>query len=194
MTTGKFKHPEILNINQLPDTIIWEIQKRLPVGSHIFEYGTWKWRNAIPLAQAGYRVNVQDISSEYLDSIRKQNIKNITIEMPWDALNHFMNNTFDTILCIRVLHFMTKTNATTLIEKMQNHTNIWWFNAVNFFIDTTEHHPDFFFPSIEEMSHLYSWWNIIFESWIMISDISKSTSGRQMFQKSILFQKTPRAL
>lgn len=51
MSIGEFAHPELLNPTQDVDPIILEMQKYIPEDATIFEYGTGKGRNAIPLAR-----------------------------------------------------------------------------------------------------------------------------------------------
>lgn len=189
---------DILSLKNPPDEVINILMQNISKSNSIFEYWTWLWRNAIPLALNGYNVVVQDLNKDFLDILRKnyESIKynndecwKIFIEDYWNALDYELNNNYDVFICIRLLHFMQKKDAIKLIYKMQEHTYIWWYNVINFFIDKTIHNKDFFFPSVSEILEIYKYWTIIYESNIIESEITLTTNWRQMFQKSILFKK-----
>lgn len=192
MSIGEFAHPELLNPTQDVDPIILEMQKYIPEDATIFEYGTGKGRNAIPLARVWYSIFIQDKSPEYLREIQSLNISNIHIEDAWDASQHILSNDYDVFLCIRLLHFLSVSDAIELMRKMQKHTKKGWLNVLNFFTDETQHKPEFFFPSVEKILSLYAGWHVLFESDIKISEANTATNWRRMFQKSILFQKNSR--
>lgn len=190
---------EMLSLENLPDQIIHKMNDYLPKNAVIFEYWTGLGRNAIPLAKNWYEVHVQDLNEKLLDSLKttwdilKASSNNeywkLIIENSWDALNHEPEHEYDGFICIRVLHLLSPENAWNIIYKMQKNTKIWWLNAINFFTSDTLHKPDFFFPSIQELKNVYKEWNTVFESSI-VSEANERTNWRQMFQQSILFEKT----
>jgi hypothetical protein len=75
---------------------------------------------------------------------------------------------------------------------MQERTLPGGFNAFSYFTDATEHKPEFFYPSTEELenSYLDRGWTTVIQSEICPSKPGESTNGRIMYQKSILFQKS----
>lgn len=105
-------------------------------------------------------------------------------------MTHVLSQQYDAFLCIRLLHFLGSIeNAWTVVHKMQEHTKPGGFNAINFFTAQTIHKPEFFFPTVEEMIEAYAGWEICYQPPTRVNEISATTSGRPMYQQSILFQK-----
>ena len=138
-------------------------------------------------------MQVQDKNSEFIEILREicveEHISNISIEKSSEAEDHIPEKDFDAFICIRVLHFLRIHNAQSVIRNMQKYTKEWGYNVLQVFLEQTEHHPEYFFPTLEHIKELYKWWTLILKTEIIASEKTETTNGRIMYQIGILFQK-----
>lgn len=184
---------DILNPNQDADFIVQKLLSFLPSWASVFDFGAWKWRQAIFLAKNGVQVYVQDREKDYLEVIEaiciQENLSNIFIEEVSEAQNYKLKTNYDALLCIRVLHFLGTEDAKKVIENMKEHTKKGWHNVLQVFLKETEHKPEYFFPDLSELETLYNWWQMVTKTEVKNSESSNTTNGRIMYQMGIIFRK-----
>lgn len=170
--------------NNWPKYIVEKLTKHLDKWSSVFEYWVWPWWNSIFLAENWYNVEAQDISDKMIEIFRA-NFKSRWLDiLVTDCLAQdvYHSKKYDAFVCTYVLHFMTKEEALKVIRNMQYNTNIWWFNALEIFTkDNLFSRDDRFYPNIQELIDLYTWWTVI-ENDISIWS-NKSINAKILFKK-----------
>ena len=192
----KYENPDYWSMMDLShgiDSVVKKLTEILSSGS-VFEFGAWRGRNAIPLAEMGYRVYAQDVAEKPISDLiatSRQKWLDILVSVG-DANKQLLTENYDAFLCLRVLHFMETTDAWTVLENMKSHTKSNWCHALVIFTDKTPHGPTNtiespFFPSVEEIKEFYSDWKVMFEE-VSNSDSTKTTCGKSMTRVTLLLR------
>lgn len=178
-----------------PDPITLSLIRELAPNSLVFEYATGLGRNAIPLALAGHRVQVQDLRQELLAELKSKITPDMKIETlhAGDALEHKLRGNYNAFSVIRLLHFLETDDAWTLMERMLMHTGSSGLHSLAFFTDESEK-PETnltrpFYPSIDEIKSHYKGWQQIGETLITRNDPSETSNGKVLVQAQMLFRK-----
>ncbi len=181
------KYWNMLWIEHGMDTVVEKLKSLLPVWSEIFEYGAGRWRNAIPLSENWNQVTAQDIVQRAVtDLMEMARSKNICINpLVWDAREVKHDKSYDAFVIIRMLHFLPKREAISVIQNMKTHTKVGGYNACVVFSEDLAKDKGFYFPTREEFLEQYTWWKIIFED----TKIKKMTEWREMPRFSMLLQR-----
>jgi hypothetical protein len=82
--------------------------EKLPADATIFEYGTGRGRNLIPMLQAGFTVHAQDIWTEAIDDVvsnTREYVDKLILHKS-NAVSHRITQAYDAFVCIRLLHFL----------------------------------------------------------------------------------------
>lgn len=178
-----------------PDPIILALIQELAPNSLVFEYAAGLGRNAIPLALAGHRVQVQDLRQELLTELKSKITPELKIEVlhAGGALEHKLRGNYNAFSVIRLLHFLETDDAWAIMERMLMHTESSGLHALAFFTDesgkpkTSLEKP--FYPSIEEVRSHYNGWQQIGETIITRHEPSDTSKGETMVQAQMLFRK-----
>jgi len=178
-----------------PDPIILTLIRELAPNSLVFEYGAGLGRNAIPLAAAGHRVQVQDLRQELLTELKSKITPDLKIETlhAGDAAEHKLRGTYNAFSIIRLLHFLETDDAWKLLERVLMHTESSGLHSLAFFTDESEK-PETdlerpFYPSVEEVKNHYEGWQQIGETLITRHEPSETSKGKILIQAQMLFRK-----
>lgn len=150
-----------------PDVVVEDIIKFRSSGS-VLELGAGEGRNALFLADNGFQVTAQDISTVGLDKINKlARAKGLNIDTELKDISTIdLADNFDVLVCTFVLHHLKREQALDLIRQMQIHTNIDGLNVISTFTedgDFYRNNPDTdnFYLKAEELKDLYDTWEIL---------------------------------
>lgn len=127
----------ILSIENGMNPSVTLLAQKLNPGAVVCEIGVGEGRDAIPLADQDFIIHVQDFDSEkypkLLENITEKNAErmisgkaplNIRVDAPCDAKDYNMTQDYDAIISVRMLHFMERENALSVIGKIQKNTNV----------------------------------------------------------------------
>lgn len=90
------------------DPIVRRMMEKLPPEASVFEFGAGRGRNALPMAEAGFRVVAQDVWGTALEDLASRAAESGTsVEIrKCDAGKLSLEEGYDALVCIRTLHFL----------------------------------------------------------------------------------------
>ncbi|HUG39708.1 MAG TPA: class I SAM-dependent methyltransferase [Longimicrobiales bacterium] len=131
---------------------ILELLDRLPRGARVLDLGAGDGRNAIPLARAGHRVTAVDRSRWALAALRRAAIRAgcatrtdqpLGMEIVEADLATFCPlDDYDLVIAHGVLHLLSPTECTGLLERVRRHTRPGGWHVIAVFTDTIPPPPD----------------------------------------------------
>ena len=135
----------------------------------ILDLGCGEGRNALFLAEKGFKVLGVDKSDKSISimldraqQIRKKTGKELQLSgLNIDILTYYVNENFDAVICMNILHFFDKKDIIKVVKNIKNSTKINGFNVIDVF---TEDNPYKNLPYLfkkEELKELYKDWKIL---------------------------------
>jgi tellurite methyltransferase len=121
-----------------PSTEFYELAKKMPAGAKVLDLGCGDGRNAIFLAENGFKITAIDISEMGIEKLQKYAISKgltITTEVQ-DMRDYVFNETFDLIIAHGSLHLIEREYWARLIEEIKSHTNQNGYNVIAVFTNT----------------------------------------------------------
>jgi tellurite methyltransferase len=145
--TSRGPHKDHTNINPLinlhttispPYKMMDRVTGLLSPGASVLDIGCGDGRNAIYLASKGFKVTAYDISVARIGRLlllaQKQHV---TIDaFVGDMREYRYSHTYDLIVCMGVLHLVTREEALRVIKEMKEHTAPGGYNIVGVLTDT----------------------------------------------------------
>lgn len=134
----------------------------------LLDCGSGDGRNAVYFAQHGFDVDAVDISQVACDQLRTAvNDKKLVVRVfVGDATAMRLDKTYDVILCVYMLHHISRESAAELIKNMKAHTadqglNVIMAHTVNgdFFRQNIEGNN--FFDDNNSVHEFYSDWEVL---------------------------------
>ncbi len=149
-----------------PDKLVAKLPEYLQNG-FILELGAGEGRNGLWLARHGFQVEARDISSVGVEKINKIAMgEKLSIRAIKADVQEPLQEMYDAIVAILILHHLTREKALKVIEQMKNHTRPFGYNLVtaitkegDFF--KRELTTNKFFPAIGEMKKIYGNWEVL---------------------------------
>lgn len=134
---------------------------------------------------------MQDIAKKPLENLANTSgARNLNIRTQnSDAVSCILDGKYDALVCIRVLHFMTKGEGWGVIRNMQNSTVDDGYNALVLFIPPTRFSEEYFCPMTEELIEKYAGWEIAYQE-TETSEPTANSNGKSMTRLNILFKKS----
>ena len=114
-----------------------QLVKLLPPGASVLDLGCGEGRNALYLAEQGFKVIAVDISRagiEKLNHFARQRGLSITAEVQ-DMKDYTFPHNYDLIIAHGSLHLIEREHWTRLIDKIKTHTCASGYNAIVVFTD-----------------------------------------------------------
>ncbi len=161
----------------LPSQEIREIASQLPTAARVLDLGCGEGRNALFLAECGFRVTAVDISESGIRKLkalaRERNLE-IRSEVA-DMRTYQYSDLFDLIVSHGCLHLVERVSWQQLIPRFKAHTHPGGFNVVVVFTDTLPPPDDLkdfclgLFKEKEVFS-MYSDWEVVLQQSYTIQD------------------------
>jgi 2-polyprenyl-3-methyl-5-hydroxy-6-metoxy-1,4-benzoquinol methylase len=133
--------------------------------------------NFIELAKKGFDVSLVDISESVIRGIRKKaEEEGIKVRVfAVDVRNFKFREKYDVILCLGLLHFLTREEGYGLLNKMKKHTKRNGLNIVIAFRkgDKSQTKEDSFYVRKGELKRIYRDWKIL--------DYEEYREGKNLF-------------
>jgi tellurite methyltransferase len=109
----------------------------LPSGANVLDIGCGEGRNALYLAEQGCNVTAIDISAAGIGKLKHfADRKGLSIAAEVRDMKHYtFTNKYDLIIAHGSLHLIEREHWSSLIQKMQAHTNAGGYNVVVVFTD-----------------------------------------------------------
>jgi 2-polyprenyl-3-methyl-5-hydroxy-6-metoxy-1,4-benzoquinol methylase len=155
-----------------PTPLVRALEKFITSGN-VLDMGAGVGQNRIYLASRGFDVLATDISGVAIQRIRENAHKNAVSlrAQVIDVVHQELENEFDVILCLGVLHHLHSDDALLVIKKIQQHTKPMGFNAINAFTRRGAFYAsdpntrNFYVDGKDDLAKLYSGWalHICFE-------------------------------
>ena len=160
-----------------PSHEIREVASRLPPEARVLDLGCGEGRNALFLAECGFRVTAVDISEagiRKLNTLAKERQLDIRSEVE-DMRTYRFPNMFDLIVSHGCLHLVERESWQQLIPRFKVHTNPGGFNVVVVFTDTIPPPDDLkeFCLGLfreKEVFLMYSDWELVLQQSYTIQD------------------------
>lgn len=169
-----------------PEKVVSEIIKYKTSGS-VLELGAGEGRNSLFLAEQGFEVTAQDMSSvgvEKLTAAAQKKGLHIRAEVK-DIRTLNLDQGYDVFVCTYVLHHLSWEDAISLIKQMQEYTNDGGLNTITTFTkdgDFYQNNPstENFYPSEGELKELYANWEVLEYEEVASRTFSKRSDGSSM--------------
>lgn len=148
-----------------PTKRIIEFEKTLKRRSKILDLGCGEGRIALYLSKKGHKVDAMDISETAISKLKgwaKQGKLKINAEVA-DLENYKIKKSYDVIIALASIHFLSKKKVYNMIKEMKKRTNKGGINFITVFRkgDPAEGHFKMYFFNNGELSKLYSDWEIV---------------------------------
>jgi tellurite methyltransferase len=163
-----YRDADIATFGTRPNQDVEEMWPDFARNWSILEVGCGEGKNALFLAEKGFDVHAFDISAagiQKLNSIAAR--RNIRINS-WvqDLTQYDFNRRFDVIISYGTLHFVTKNEWRTFLQKAQKHTLRGGLHIIQIFTDTMPASPDIapFARGLAgegELFSMYSGWDVL---------------------------------
>lgn len=159
------ENPQVFGFG-FPAEQVAHVSKYMKTGSAL-ELGAGQGRNSLYLASKGFKTTAIDISPIGIESINKEahNRGVILDAKVGDITTLEINDSYDVIISIFVLHHLTDSQALDLIKKMQIKTNPGGLNVFNVFMNQgdlmQDRELDSFYLKPGELRDLYQGWEIL---------------------------------
>lgn len=145
--------------------VVEAVQQMQP--GYALEMGCSNGRNAIYLAQHGFKVKAVDINSGGISALqeiaKQESLDKITADI-YDINDANLNDSFDFIACTVTLMFLNPENVMPVIADMQKCTNSGGYNLIVCAMDTDSTPSPFGFPFTfdeNELKNAYTGWELI---------------------------------
>lgn len=149
-----------------PNRYVVKILKLVDSGK-VLDVGVGEGRNALFLAEKGFKVTGIDISKVAVEKFLK-NAKERNLEVEGyviDALEYDPGTDYDVVICTGTLHYFPTSRLGELMDNIKGHTKVGGINVLTAFTKSDEgfkEYPDFhFFEDEEELRKIYKDWEII---------------------------------
>ena len=149
----------------------------LPLGGSALDLGCGEGRNALYLAEHGFKVTAVDISVagiKKLNYLAHQSGLSITAEVQ-DMKNYTFHRSYDLIIAHGSLHLIEREHWAPLIHRIKAHTIVGGYNVLVVFTDTIpapddlkEFHLGLFREG--ELFELYNDWHILLRRSYVLED------------------------
>lgn len=150
-----------------PDKVVTDLFNYRQSGTAL-ELGAGQGRNALFLAEHGFKVMAQDLSDAGIAQINKLAAEKglDVVTQVSDARGINWQENFDVLVSTLMLHHLTHEEAVNLIKLMQEHTNPDGLNAITAFTpegDFFRNNPETnkFYPTEQELRELYADWEVL---------------------------------
>jgi tellurite methyltransferase len=160
-----------------PSQEIREVASQLPPAARVLDLGCGEGRNALFLAECGFKVTAVDISEtgiRKLNSLARKRQLEICSEVA-DMGTYYFRDWFDLIVSHGCLHLVERESWQQLIPRFKAHTNPGGFNVVVVFTDTLPPPDDLkefclgLFRESEVFS-MYADWEVVLQQSYIIQD------------------------
>ncbi len=160
-----------------PSREIREVASQLPTAARVLDLGCGEGRNALFLAESGFRVTAVDISEtgiRKLNTLARERQLDIRSEVA-DMRTYQIPDLFDLIVSHGCLHLVERESWLQLIPRFKAHTNPGGFNVVVVFTDMLPPPDDLkefclgLFQEKEVFS-MYSDWEVLLQQSYTIQD------------------------
>lgn len=169
-----------------PVEAVCQIKNYIDSG-RVLDIGGGEGRNALYLAERGFRVSVNDLSKVGLDKIKLiAKEKGFTIDTHVaDVTEDKIKDDYEVILLTFVLHHMDKLEAVKVIKEAQKHTVIGGINVIETFVNKGGLYErnkvtGRFYPCQKEIEELYKDWDIKELSIKEIMTMARNKEGKPM--------------
>ncbi len=126
------------NVFGKPSREFYDLARMIPKKASVLDLGCGEGRNALFLAQQGYKVTAVDISRAAIEKLKYlANKEGFTIDLAVADIRHFnLENTYDLIVAHGCLHLIERKYSKALIPKLKAATNNGGYNVVAVFTDS----------------------------------------------------------
>lgn len=152
-------------MNPAHSEVVEAVQQIQP--GYALEMGCSNGRNAIYLAQQGFKVKAVDINPSGIGTLQQiaeqESLDNLSAEV-YDINDANLNDSFDFIACTVTLMFLNADNVPAVIADMQNCTKSGGYNLIVCAMDTESTPCPFGFPFTfdeNELKNAYEGWELI---------------------------------
>ena len=172
-----------------PDDFVVKAVSYLPTGEAL-ELGAGQGRNALWLAEHGFKVEATDVSEVGIAHInRKATEKGLDVKAAKIDSREAINKTYDIIVSTYVLYYLKRTGALAVIEQMKSHTRSGGLNVISTFTvegDFYKRNPKAwnFFAELGELRELYKDWEVLEYDEVSEQAAGTNTDGTPMFNVS----------
>lgn len=170
-----YQDENITAFSSEPNATLKEFEHLLDRKSNIVDVGCGEGQNAFYLAKQGYcNVDAFDISEHGITKLQRRCQKNnIRLNaFTADLTTYQFDKNYDMVMSFGTLHFVSKTDWKTFINKAKTHTNINGIHILQIFTDTVPASEDIAPFAIglakdQEIKELYADWEILqFKSYV----------------------------
>jgi len=136
---------------------------RIMKGGRVLDIGAGQGRNSLYLAGNGFDVTATDISADGIENIKEVSTKwgiHVNTQV-LDVVEADLDGFYDVIICSYMMHHLSRTNALSLIAKMERHTNKSGLNIIAAFTDDGDYYEEslgrnLFFLRGDELKSMYA--------------------------------------
>jgi len=184
------------NVFGKPSREFCDLIRMLPNQASVLDLGCGEGRNALFLAQQGYRVTALDISQAAIEKLKYlANKEGLTIDLAIADIRHFnLENSYDLIVAHGSLHLIQRKDWQTLIPALKAVTKRGGYNVVAVFtnrIAPPEDLKDFCIGLFEEgeLFELYADWVEFFKDSYVIEEEHPGSPRHRHSLNKIVAQK-----
>lgn len=150
-----------------PSLLVTKYIGQFPKGKPVLDLGCGSGRNALFVAQNGFKITCVDISSEAIKSLIAK-AKELRIEsninaITQDAVEFDDYGEYGAVMCYTALHFLSDENARRTVKNIKEHTINQGLNIIADFAGDgpLKRNNGNFWLKNEELKSLYSDWEIL---------------------------------
>lgn len=153
----------------------------------VLDLGSGSGRNALFLAQKGFKVSCVDVSSSAMENLTVQakelEVGNNITTLVKDLANFDFDKKYGVIICYTTLHFLPDKDARKLIENIKNNTTAGGINIIADFAGEGPLKRDTaFWLKNDELKDLYNGWEILLYQEELSKTKAKDDSGKPFMQ------------
>lgn len=151
-----------------PEEVVIRGANLLPKDAEIIEFGAGQGRNALALAERGFKVKAVEISTVGVESInsiaKEKGLANI--ETVVGDVRDGVEGEYDMIVTTFMFHHLSRADGLKFVEEIKQHTKPGGLNALTAFTKEGDFYKlktaeGQFYPNLGELRSLYSDWEVI---------------------------------